>query len=198
MLTIRTITFGMKYLKNYMNKKTCFKCKLIKNYDCFYTDKRHLDGLKSDCKECFKQISKEQYKSSKKHVYYIQNQEKILINRKDNLIINREKFLKRKLKSPEKYLLIHAKSRAKKRNLDFDISIEDVKIPEKCPVLGILLVFSLNKRTNNTPSIDRIDSSKGYIKGNVIVVSWRANMLKNNGTWQEHQQIADYYKGIIK
>ena len=79
-----------------------------------------------------------------------------------------------------------------------DISIEDVKIPEKCPVLGILLVFSLNKRTNNTPSIDRIDSSKGYIKGNVIVVSWRANMLKNNGTWQEHQQIADYYKGIIK
>lgn len=101
--------------------------------------------------------------------------------------------------NPEAYLLHTAKSRAKKKGFEFDISIEDIIIPEICPVLGIPLFIrqggsGIDKNPNN-PSLDRIDSNKGYIKGNVKVISWRANDLKKNGTLEEFKQIVEYLNG---
>jgi len=68
-------------------------------------------------------------------------------------------------------------------------------LPEKCPVLGIPLVYGMNSRENRfaSPSLDRINSALGYIPGNVVVVSWRANSLKKDATPTELRALADYY-----
>ena len=75
-------------------------------------------------------------------------------------------------------LYSNIKSRCKRLGREFSIELEDIVIPEKCPVFG----FDLKREDRETwmfaPSVDRIDSSKGYIKGNVTVVSRRANILK--------------------
>jgi len=92
-------------------------------------------------------------------------------------------------------LLTKAKNRAKQKNLEFNIDITDIVIPKKCPVLGIDIISDGSKRyTNNSPSVDRIDNNKGYIKGNVTVISYRANALKNDATIEELQRIVKYMK----
>ena len=83
-------------------------------------------------------------------------------------------------------MLIAAKYRAKKRGLVFEISTADVDMPTTCPLLGIALVRSKTGRMCPTsPSLDRKDSTKGYVPGNVWIISWRANWLKNNATLEE-------------
>lgn len=84
-----------------------------------------------------------------------------------------------------------AKQRARDRNLEFSLKKTDIKIPEKCPVFNKL--FILNDY-NWTPSIDRIDSNKGYTKDNVKIISNRANTLKNDGTIEEFEMIIKYMK----
>lgn len=81
----------------------------------------------------------------------------------------------------EHYLWKRAKNRAKRENLEFDISEEDIFIPERCPILDIpLFIVPGQGGENNSPSLDRIDNSKGYIKGNVSVISLQANRMKLN------------------
>tara|TARA_R110000868_G_scaffold4111_3_gene24980 strand:+ start:778 stop:1296 length:519 start_codon:yes stop_codon:yes gene_type:complete len=88
------------------------------------------------------------------------------------------------------------KSRCKRMGREFSIELEDILIPEKCPVFG----FNLKREDRETwmfaPSVDRIDSSKGYIKGNVTVVSRRANILKRDATLEELEQLFNYYKTL--
>ena len=69
-----------------------------------------------------------------------------------------------------------AKTRATAKNREFNIELSDIVIPDLCPVFGIPMV---------RPSVDRIDSSKGYVKGNVRVISYRANVLKNDASVAE-------------
>jgi len=89
--------------------------------------------------------------------------------------------------------------RAKRNGLEFDLTFDDVTIPNKCPVLGIDIHPNINKRMqDNSPSIDRIDSTKGYTKDNIVVVSWRANRIKSNATIIELQQISNFYQGLQK
>jgi hypothetical protein len=98
----------------------------------------------------------------------------------------------------KKIMLSNSKSRAKKANMEFNIDTNDINIPEVCPVLGIPLYRCKKENWNNSPSIDRIDNTKGYIKGNVIVVSRRANILKKDATIEELQKIASFYKDLLK
>lgn len=91
-------------------------------------------------------------------------------------------------KNIQTYLWYAAKRRAKDKSLEFTISKEDIIIPEVCPYLKIEL--QLSNRTRGTcrdywPTLDRIDNSKGYIKGNVEVISFKANTMKNNATKEE-------------
>jgi hypothetical protein len=82
-------------------------------------------------------------------------------------------------------MLIAAKGRAKRLNIPFDLITEDIVIPEICPVLGIKLERSLSRFNNNSPTLDRIQPDLGYTKGNVRVISHRANALKSNMTLEE-------------
>lgn len=106
-------------------------------------------------------------------------------------------YRKWKTKNPNKALWSGRRGDAKKRGIEFTITVEDVIIPEVCPVLGIPIVcIAGTARTDNSPSIDRIDNTKGYVPGNVVVTSWRANMLKKDATLNELQMLAKFYSEL--
>ena len=98
----------------------------------------------------------------------------------------------RRKKDPRKPMASDAKKRAKLKNLEFNITFEDVYIPEFCPVLGIELFVSSGTRSPNSPSLDRIDNSKGYTKDNIMVISLRANQIKNDASVDELKAIVKY------
>lgn len=101
--------------------------------------------------------------------------------------------------NPEKYILQSAKSRAKARGVAFNIDLEDIKIPNTCPVFGINIIIQVgNGASDNSPSLDRIDSSKGYVKGNVQVISWKANRLKSNGSLEEFKSLVEFLENAKK
>lgn len=93
-------------------------------------------------------------------------------------------------------LLRQARHRAKKKGLPFDVTLEDfLPLPEFCPVFPQMrLKYCGDDRstTYNTPSIDQIEPGMGYVRGNVTIISWRANHLKCNGTPEELRAVADY------
>lgn len=96
------------------------------------------------------------------------------------------------------YLLKSAKYRAKVNNIEINLTTEDIIIPQRCPILGIEMMVNDNKPADNSFSLDRIDYSKGYIKGNVEVISHRANALKRNGSLTEFRMILEYMRNNIK
>ena len=73
--------------------------------------------------------------------------------------------------------------------MDFHITADDVTIPEYCPLLGIPLEINTHGASHNSPSIDRIDSKKGYVKGNVWIISHRANTVKSDASLEELELI---------
>lgn len=75
---------------------------------------------------------------------------------------------------------------------EWNLEFVDIDWPTHCPALGIELDYFAEIRADNSPSFDRIDNSKGYLKGNVQIISWRANRIKNDGTKEEHLKIADW------
>lgn len=90
-----------------------------------------------------------------------------------------------------------AKSRAKEKNVGFDITEVDLVVPEFCPVLGIPL-YEISDGRDNRPSLDRIDNTKGYTKDNVIVISLRANRLKSDASLEELNNIVDFYNRLAE
>lgn len=95
-------------------------------------------------------------------------------------------------KRTEGYLLSAARRRAKQKGLDFNIDITDIVVPETCPALGIPIRRTAEKWADDTPTLDRVDSTRGYVKGNVMVISKRANFLKNNASADEIRSILRY------
>ena len=90
----------------------------------------------------------------------------------------------------------NSKQRAKVAGIEHTISIDDIVIPDMCPVLGVKLDVGDRKRKGNAPSIDRIDNTKGYTKENIMIVSNRANILKNDATIDELIMIGKFYQNL--
>lgn len=99
--------------------------------------------------------------------------------------------------STEQKMYYAAKRRAAIKNIEFDITVGDIKIPEYCPALGIKLqpVRGITG-SDCSPSLDRIDSSRGYTRDNIAVISYRANTLKNNSSPDELRAIADWMEEV--
>lgn len=92
-------------------------------------------------------------------------------------------------------MLVKIRCRCKKHGIPFSITVEDLQVPDVCPVLGTPFVFGSGEkyRGDANPSVDRLRPELGYVKGNVKVISWRANHLKNNCTQaRQLRLIADY------
>lgn len=93
------------------------------------------------------------------------------------------------------------KKRAKLKGFEFNLELSDIpEIPEFCPVLGIPIIPNDGAHcpTDNSPSVDRIDSTKGYIKGNVHIISNRANRIKSDATIDELRMVLNDYENIVK
>lgn len=86
-----------------------------------------------------------------------------------------------------------AKARAKEKGIEFTIELSDITIPDVCPVFKIPFVYGDHGLTY---SIDRIDPNKGYVKGNVIIMCNRANMMKNNATLEEVELLYLWMKSL--
>lgn len=109
----------------------------------------------------------------------------------------RKNSLKQRENNPIKWMLACVKSSAKKRGLEFNITIEDIIIPELCPYLGIEIKHTIPGLglLDSAPSIDRIDNKKGYVKGNVIVISQQANRMKGGSSID---QLVNFAINVIK
>jgi hypothetical protein len=94
-------------------------------------------------------------------------------------------------------LLHAARARAKGRGIKFNLDITDIVVPDVCPVLSIPLFDRPGARTNNSPTLDRVHPDIGYVKGNVAVISWKANRLKNNATPEELEKINQFVQEWI-
>lgn len=105
--------------------------------------------------------------------------------------------LARKKADPIGYLLRHAETRAKKLGIPFDLGREDLVMPDVCPVLGLPFEWGVGQmgwRNMRSPSLDKIKPQLGYVKGNVRIISNRANHLKSNGTISEFEAVLAYMK----
>lgn len=76
--------------------------------------------------------------------------------------------------------IVRLRASAKRRGIPFSITETDIVTPEFCAVFGVPLCHHAGGARDNSPSIDKIVPSKGYVKGNVRVISWRANRLKSD------------------
>ena len=92
----------------------------------------------------------------------------------------------------ELQILNSAKARAKKKNLPINIGVEDIIVPEFCPVLGVRLERGIGKAQWNSPSLDRINPKLGYVKGNIMIISHKANTIKQNASTEEIRLVLDY------
>ncbi len=91
-------------------------------------------------------------------------------------------------------LLNSARHRARVFQVPFDLTKDDISIPEMCPILGIKLEVGTRLRRDNSPSLDRLKPELGYVRGNVRVISYRANRIKSDGTREEHEQVVAYMR----
>ena len=97
----------------------------------------------------------------------------------------------------QRHFLRLARHRAKKQGLPFNLTVDDITIPEYCPILGIKLESGIGKgllRADNIASLDKFTPEKGYVRGNVWVISWRANRLKSDATLEELENIVSALK----
>jgi len=98
-----------------------------------------------------------------------------------------------------KAYLGNARARAIRENVPFDLVLQDLEAiaTDECPIFHTPFVWGASglgkgKTRPDSPTLDRILPERGYVKGNVAFLSYRANRIKDNGTMQEHYDIADW------
>lgn len=165
--------------------KVCNICKKSKNETEFSIRRASTDGLSYKCKGCTKKYNK---------TYHTDNRERLLDKSKrwiknnyERHRLNQREYIKQ---NPKRRILDGIRSNAKRRKIEFSLTIHDIYIPEKCPLLGIKIFRTGLKSCDNSPSVDRIDSKKGYVRGNIKVISNKANRIKSNATAEELKLIA--------
>ena len=94
-------------------------------------------------------------------------------------------------------MLRKARNRAKKRGIYFNLTLDDIQIGERCPILDTPFKVGLDN-WQNSPSLDRIDNTRGYEPDNVIVVSMMANSIKNQATPTQIKKVADFYEKLYE
>lgn len=110
---------------------------------------------------------------------------------KQRVLLNKSNELERKM-------LTSAKKRALEKGIIFDLTLDDILIPEYCPILKIRLEKKGGSPTPNSPSLDRFDPKKGYTKDNVWVISFKANCMKSNASLSDLILFAEWVFTITK
>lgn len=177
-----------------MLQKTCIHCKTPKDLSEFVPDKRNTqDGTYNVCKECKREQvrisnAKKDYKAKHRKKYAEDSTYKSMMKAKSATF---------RATHNERVLLSQAKIRSSKFGLPFNIDISDIVIPVKCPILGVTLKRGIKGKSSESPSLDRVDNSRGYEKGNVRIISNLANTMKNNATKEQLIAFADNIKTYL-
>jgi len=174
-------------------EKQCSKCREILPIDNFHKNKSTSDGYAAVCKPCFK-IFSSSYKQNNKQAVSEYNKQ----YRATHLDTLREKgraATKSGWHNPKLHpqmLLILVRSRAKKYDIPFNLTVDDIVIPSHCPILDIPLIPGKGKLHDGSPTVDKINPQLGYVKGNVRVISFKANRLKSDMDAQILRRILAY------
>ena len=154
--------------------KNCPTCNQILPHSSFYRknkNNQYDDELYYNCRSCARNKARRSYRTHKSS--------------------NVEKYKE----NPEKKIFQNLKGRAKKNGVVFEIEISDIIIPEICPVLGIPIIpFS---SSDNSPSVDKFIPTLGYVKGNINIISKRANRIKDNATVEEVEKLLNWMKSKL-
>lgn len=179
--------------------KSCTKCG--RSDVVFGKSKKTKDGLRQQCNSCRKVYRSNTSVRQKTYMaeYYVRNQEVFRKNHsayytehKEELNAYCKSYRGRELQeNPEKIIFLRTRRRAEDRGIPFDLDLSDMIIPSVCPVLGIVIVCSGGRPRPDSPSVDRMIPSLGYVRGNVRIISNRANTLKSDSTVEEMTMILE-------
>lgn len=158
--------------------KVCSKCGVEKPFTPEYF--RYRGGRKTfeaRCRKCQCEENKE---------YYWNNKENVKERKRNSLVSD-----------GRKELWNSARIRARNKGVPFTITIDDIVIPDVCPVLGINLEHGIGCVCDNSPTLDRIIPELGYTVGNIQVISHRANTIKNNASLDDMIKVVEHMKRVI-
>ena len=201
--------------------KNCSKCKQEKQKTEFSANVSMKDGLNPWCKACdsekrdslarkYKEVHSAEYPTYNEDILRMCSkcgtkkkvrEFSIDTTRKDGLCAwcrscannSGKKF---RAGNIAKHLLKSVRTGAKQRGLEFSITEEDLVVPEHCPIFGFKMEPGGKRSTS--PSVDRIDNTKGYIPGNVVVVSVKANHVKSDCSMEELKRLVEFYESLQK
>lgn len=140
----------------------------VRHLECFGVDRQQKDGLTTRCRDCISRRRKELHQA--------------------NPEAQRAYQRAWQARNLDRSMLRAAKQRAKEKNRPFNLTVADIQIPERCPVFDQPLIKS-GKRSDWSPSIDCLVPSLGYTKGNVRIISWRANRIKCDASLEEMEAL---------
>jgi len=180
--------------------KICTKCQQLKPLSAFSKQIDGPYGRRSACKVCCK---------SSDQKYHEKNTERRRIYRKEyheqnkTKVNDRHRAWKKQQRGTIDYtfrgLLTGARSRAKRSNLPFDLTLEwlESMFVSHCPITLQPLDWGKEEVANgkagpNSPSIDKIIPELGYVKSNCAIISYRGNRIKTDGTIDEHRRVVQY------
>ena len=157
--------------------QVCSKCRINKINEEFRT--RSDNGkLRSECKSC------EADTASGRDIITLDSSVPEVVDPREQ----KEITMKR--------MLAGAKARARDKGLPFNLHYDDVVIPNLCPVLKIPLIPSTDGHSDGSPSLDRLVPYLGYVKGNVKVISMKANRIKTDADSVEIALVLAYVTSI--
>lgn len=107
---------------------------------------------------------------------------------------------KRRIEHPREEILRRTRNRALRSGIEFTINENDLDWPDVCPVLGVKLIYGAvgaGRALFNSASLDRVNNKKGYVPGNVRVISNRANCIKRDATLEELRLIVKYVESAL-
>jgi len=182
-----------KHKKYYEKNKEYYKEYYEKNKEYYkeYREKNK-EAYRARNKE-YREKNKEYYKEYREKnkeaiaAYHKEYREKWMTN------MDHHRFFLRRLS--------YYKDRSQKLKIDCNIDASYLKeifpTDKKCPALGMPFKVGYKDGISNSPSLDRIEPSKGYIKGNVIWVSMLANMIKTSATPEQIIRVGEFYRQLI-
>lgn len=182
--------------------KICTKCLLEKPESCFSRQSKNKDGLQYACKECdrFERVRRKKLSAAYQREYLSRPDKKLhrqiyakeyRSTRKREISENARIYYSDPKNRAVK-IIQNTRTRCRNMSIPFEISVDDIPMPEFCPILGVPIDYNMGHGylSRYSPSIDRIDNDKGYIPGNVQIVSRKANTMKSDATPKELLEFA--------
>ena len=150
-----------------MTSKRCATCRQELSIDNFHGNKQQKDGLSCYCKQCTREKTVKKYHASaSNHLWKLES------------------------------TLKASKTRAKRKNLEHTLTLDEMislyPPDNMCPIFGVELAWGFPKDTS--PSLDRIDSSKGYTFENCQIICNKANRIKADASIEELELLVEYLK----